>query len=64
MNRTVEIIVSQTGEIQIAAVGFKGPDCEKATQFLEEALGTVASKIKKPEFHQQARKMNQQKVGG
>ena len=39
MNRTIEIIIAPTGEIQIDAVGFKGPDCEKATKFLEEALG-------------------------
>src|ERR1039458_9432324 len=39
MNRTIEIIIGTTGDIQIDAVGFKGPDCEKATQFLEEALG-------------------------
>jgi hypothetical protein len=39
MNRTIEIIIGTTGEIQIDAVGFKGPDCEKATAFLEEALG-------------------------
>jgi len=37
-NRTIEIIIGTTGEIQIGAVGFKGPDCEKATAFLEEAL--------------------------
>jgi len=39
MNKTIEIIIGTTGEIQIDAVGFKGPDCEKATAFLEEALG-------------------------
>ena len=31
MNRTIEIIIGVGGEIQIDAVGFKGPDCEKAT---------------------------------
>ena len=31
MNRTIEIIIGTTGEIQIDAVGFKGPDCEQAT---------------------------------
>ena len=40
-NRTIEIIIGTTGEIQIHAVGFKGPDCEKATAFLEETLGAV-----------------------
>ena len=46
-NRTIEIIIRTTGEIQIDAVGFKGPDCEKATRFLEEALGVVGQKTKK-----------------
>jgi hypothetical protein len=63
MNRTIEIIVSASGEIQIDAVGFKGPDCEQATKFLEEALGTLGQKTKKPEYHQQARKTNQQTLG-
>ncbi|HZR21451.1 MAG TPA: DUF2997 domain-containing protein [Verrucomicrobiae bacterium] len=39
--------MGNTGEIQIDAVGFKGPDCEQATKFLEEALGVVAE-TKKP----------------
>ena len=64
MNRTIEIIIGTTGEIQIDAVGFKGPDCEKATAFLEEALGVVGKKVKKPEYHQRSTRMNQQRVGG
>ena len=63
MNRTIEIIIGTTGEIQIDAVGFKGPDCEKATQFLEEALGVVGQKVKKPEYHQRSTSRNQQKLG-
>ena len=64
MNKTIEIIIAPGGEIQIDAIGFKGPDCEQATRFLEEALGAVAQKRKKPEFHQQATKTNQQRLGG
>ena len=63
MNKTIEVIVSPNGDIQIDAVGFKGPDCEKATQFLEEALGVVKQKQRKPEFNQQSTKKTQQKVG-
>jgi hypothetical protein len=63
MNRTVEIIIGTTGEIQIDAVGFKGPDCEQATKFLEEALGVVGQKIKKPEYYQRSTRTNQQKLG-
>jgi hypothetical protein len=64
MNRTIEIIIGTTGEIQIDAVGFKGLDCEKATAFLEEALGVVGKKIKKPEYHQHSNRIGQQRIGG
>ena len=64
MSRTIEIIIGTAGEIQIYAVGFKGLDCEKATEFLEEALGVVRKKVKKPEYHQQNKTRNQQRIGG
>ncbi len=64
MKRTIEVIVGTAGEIQIDAVGFTGADCEKATQFLEEALGTVGTKVKKPEYHQRTACKGQQKIGG
>ena len=64
MNRTIEIIVSTTGDISIDAVGFKGPDCERAAKFLEEALGVVGKKVKKPEYHQRSVRMNQQRIEG
>jgi hypothetical protein len=63
MKRTIEITVSPIGEIQIDAVGFKGPDCEQATKFLELALGVVAGSVKKPEYHQRNVRANQQRVG-
>ena len=63
-SRTIEIIVSPMGDISIDAVGFKGPDCEKATRFLEEALGVVGQKVKKPEYHQSSSRVGQQKIGG
>jgi hypothetical protein len=63
MTKTIEVIVSASGEINIDAVGFKGADCEQATRFLEEALGTVQQKQRKPEFHQRSKTKLQQKVG-
>jgi hypothetical protein len=62
--KTVVVEVAPTGEITIDAVGFSGASCEQATKFLEEALGTVAAKAKKPEYHQRRSSQNQQKVGG
>lgn len=64
MQKTIEIIVSPGGEVSIDAVGFKGADCEKATAYLEAALGVVAKKTKKPEFSQRAKGQNTQKLGG
>ena len=63
MNRSIEVVITPTGEVKIDAVGFKGVDCEKATAFLEAALGIEQIRVRKPEFHQQARKAVQQKLG-
>ena len=63
MKPTIEIVVSSSGEFTIEGVGFKGAGCEKATKFLEEALGVVSTKVKKPEFHQQAVSKQQQQLG-
>ena len=62
MAKTIEVVVGTQGEIKIDAVGFKGADCEKATAFLEKALGTVKDRRKKPEYHRH--EQAQQKVGG
>lgn len=63
MKPTIEIVVAPTGEVLIEGVGFKGTDCEKATRFLEVALGVVNSKAKKPEFHQPARSAQKLTLG-
>jgi hypothetical protein len=57
-NKTIEIIIGTTGQIQIDAVGFKWPHCEKATKFLEKALGVVGKKVKQPEYHQRTTATN------
>ena len=63
MKRTIEVTVSPKGEILIDAIGFKGADCEKATRFLEEALGVAGQKQKKPEYHQRGNTAQIQKLG-
>ena len=62
--RTIQVIVSPTGEIKIDAVGFQGADCEKATAFLEQALGRVSGKQKKPEYYRRILNKPRQAVGG
>ena len=63
MKPTIEVIVSPMGDIVIEAVGFKGADCEAATRFLEEALGVLTAKTRKPEFHQTTPKFLHQRLG-
>lgn len=64
MKPVVEITVSSSGDIAIDAVGFKGADCQKATEYLEQALGVTEDRKYKQEFHQVATKAkNQQTVG-
>ena len=60
MKPTIEVVVSPQGDIVIEAVGFKGADCEAATKFLEEALGVLTSKSRKPEYHQASMRATQQ----
>jgi hypothetical protein len=63
MKPAIEIIIAPSGAIQIDAVGFKGADCEQATRFLEDALGVVQQKQKKPEYHQRSQSRRQQRIG-
>jgi hypothetical protein len=60
--KTIEVIVKPDGSLKIDALGFQGADCEKATRFLEQALGKVSGKQKKPEYHRRA--TTRQQVGG
>ena len=61
--KSIEILVSPTGDLQIDAVGFSGADCDQATAFLEEALGKVEAKQRKPEFYRKARLKQTQRAG-
>ncbi len=57
--KTIEIVIATDGTLKIDALGFSGPDCERATRFLEEALGKVAGKQKKPEHYRQVNRLQQ-----
>jgi hypothetical protein len=61
--RTIEITVTPAGEIRIEAKAFQGADCEQATRFMEEALGVVTQRTKKPEYYQRSRQATQQRLG-
>jgi len=52
MKRTIEVVIGPAGELKIETMGFTGADCEKATAYLEQALGLSKARQKKPEYHQ------------
>lgn len=64
--QSVEVIVQPDGKLQIEAVGFTGADCEKATRFLEAALGGTKERRRKPEYHRAntAKAKLRQQLGG
>jgi hypothetical protein len=55
----ITVIVNPAGEVQIDAIGFKGADCEKATAFLEQALGITLTRKRKADYYQAAVKKTQ-----
>jgi len=61
--RSIEVLVHSNGELQIDAVGFSGPDCEKATAFLEAALGEGFNRRRKPEYYRKTRQQTMQRAG-
>ena len=51
MTKTIEIIVSRTGQTQVHTRGYSGSNCREASRFLEQALGKRTKEHLTPEFH-------------
>ncbi len=49
--KTIEIVVSPTGETRLETKGFSGSSCRDASRLLEEALGERTEERLTPEFH-------------
>ena len=50
--KTIEIIVTPTGETRLETKGFAGAECRDASRLLEKALGTVSAEKPTAEFYQ------------
>jgi len=61
--KTIDVMVTQEGEIIVEAMGFHGQDCEQATAFLEEALGRVDRRTRKPDYYRRVSAKAAQQVG-
>ncbi|MBI1247731.1 DUF2997 domain-containing protein [bacterium] len=49
--KTIEIIVSPTGQTRLETRGFQGTECREASRFLETALGQRTSESLTAEYH-------------
>ena len=63
MLQEIHVDIALDGAVKIDAIGFSGSDCEQATAFLEEALGQVTQKRRKPEYYQQNTHKQAQRLG-
>jgi hypothetical protein len=50
--KTIEIIVSPTGESKVQTRGFAGGECKEASRFIEQALGHRTAETLTAEFYQ------------
>ena len=49
--KTIEIIISPTGETTVETKGYTGSTCRDGSRFVEEALGTRTGEKLTAEFH-------------
>ena len=48
----ITVTIDQDGQATVSVSGIDGPDCQTATESLEEALGVVRSRERTPEYYQ------------
>lgn len=64
MNRTIEVVISPTGETKVETKGFSGTGCREASKFLEQALGASVNEQLTAEFYQSQAEQQVQRQGG
>ena len=47
----ITVTIDQDGQATVAVSGIDGPDCQAATEALEQALGAVRSRERTPEYY-------------
>ena len=50
--KTIEIIISPSGQSRVETKGYSGSKCQEASRFLEAALGQATSETLTAEFHE------------
>lgn len=50
MAQSIVVIVGPDGAVKVDAIGYSGPDCERATKALREALGATVEHKRKADY--------------
>ena len=50
--KVIEVIIHPDGSSQVETKGFQGSDCQQASRFVEQALGSRLTERTTPEFFQ------------
>jgi hypothetical protein len=58
--KTIEVIISATGETKLETKGFAGAECQAASRELEQALGQRTSEQVTGEFYASSIEQSQQ----
>jgi hypothetical protein len=64
LSKTIEIIVSPTGETRIETKGFQGASCQDASRLFEQALGAKTSESLTAEYYQKTPAAQEIQQGG
>ena len=60
--KKITITIAADGEVKIAASGFAGASCQKATAEIERALGVVKDRAKTAEYFARQQNTGSEKV--
>ena len=61
--KTIEIVISPTGQSTVTTKGFTGSSCREASRIIEQALGKKTEETLTPEFYATTTQPVQQTAG-
>jgi hypothetical protein len=61
VDRTIELIISPTGDVVVQTRGFANSSCREAGKFIEQALGNQIGEQLTSEFYQAAESRHTQR---
>ena len=61
-HKRIDITIGEEGEVIIEPVGFRGPECQKATEAIEQALGPVTARFRTNDYFKQPQTQRQERL--